>query len=393
MGTAQQEQLSYERLAEYAETDKQREACLAMHKHQGDKKLAMQEMGMTSESAFRNLLSRVRAMASVGGYAPDHDMTKIVPDPFKVKRVSSFYREGELSNQWVIAEPAREQLVELMRTVVEEMKTEIPVLPPMASREDTARSSDLLNLFVLTDAHIGMLAWHEESGENWDLKIAEDTINQAFDHLIACSPVAKTAFFCQLGDGLHTDGLVPVTPANKNVLDSDGRYQKIVRTAIRVFRRNILRLMGTHDRVVFLSAMGNHDPAGSVWLQEMFSAQWEDNPQVEVIVSPKPFYAYQHGKAMLGFHHGDKVKVDRLPEVFVGEFRQMYGATDQTFLHCGDKHHKFVKEFNSAIVEQHTTLAARDAYASSHGYKSMRAMQCITYHRERLEIGRVVYRP
>jgi len=392
VATAQQ-QLSYEQLAEYAETDRQRQACLAMHKHDGDKSLAMEEMGIKALSAFNNLLKRVRSMAAGSGYSPEHSMTKIVPDPFKVKRISSYYDEDGLRNQWVIAEPDKEKQIELMRAVVDEMKTEIPVLPPIGSREDTARSADLMNLFVLTDAHIGMLAWDEESGENWDLKIAENTINAAFDHLISCSPVAGTAFFCQLGDGLHTDGHVPLTPANKNVLDADSRYQKIVRTTIRVFKRNLLRLLQTHDRVIFLSAIGNHDPTGCVWLQEMFAAQWEENPQVEIIVSPKPFYAYQFGKAMLGFHHGDKAKVDRMPEVFVGEFRQMYGTTDQTFIHCGDKHHKLVKEFNSAIVEQHTTLAARDAYASSHGYKSMRTMQCITYHKERLEIGRVVYRP
>jgi hypothetical protein len=33
--------------------------------------------------------------------------------------------------------------------------------------------ADLLNLYVLTDAHFGKLAWGEETGSDYDLKIAE----------------------------------------------------------------------------------------------------------------------------------------------------------------------------------------------------------------------------
>lgn len=380
-----------EKLIEFAETDRQRQAIKAWFKYKRNNKAAARSMNINC-SAFRNLLSRVRMRAAIHGYSPEHAMTHIVPDPMTVKRVSTCYSANGDIRQWVIAEPDKQQMLDMMKGVVEELKQGITPLPPIKQIKNKPKDDELLNLYVLTDAHIGMLAWHEDGGDSWDLDIAEKTINAAFDHLVACSPSAGTAFFCQLGDGLHTDGMLPLTPASRHVLDTDSRYPKIVRTAVRIFRRNVNRLLETHSKVVFLAAAGNHDPAGSVWLQEMFSSLYENNPRVQVIASPLPYYAYQHGDVMLGFHHGDKAKIPRLTEVFGGEFREMFGATKQTYIHTGHLHSKVV-ESNTAVIEQHGTLAARDAYASHNGYKSMRTMQCITYHSRRLEVGRTVYRP
>lgn len=380
-----------EKLLEFAETERQKQAIQAWFKYGCKNKLAAKSLGI-NESAFRNLISRVRMCAAIRGYSPEHMMTRSVPDPMTVKRVSTYYSPDGDIRQWVIAEPDKQRMLELMRDVVDEMKESIAPLPPIKEIKGKPKDSELLNLYVLTDAHIGMLAWHEDGGDSWDLEIAEKTINDAFDHLVSCSPSAETAFFCQLGDGLHTDGMLPLTPTSRHVLDADSRYPKIVRTAVRIFRRNINRLLETHKQVVFLAAAGNHDPAGSVWLQEMFASLYENNSRVKVITSPLPYYAYRHGDVMLGFHHGDKAKIPRLTEVFGGEFREMFGATKQTYIHTGHLHSKVV-ESNTAVIEQHGTLAARDAYSSHNGYKSMRTMQCITYHKRRLEVGRTVFRP
>jgi hypothetical protein len=137
-------------------------------------------------------------------------------------------------------------------------------------------------------------------------------------------------------------------------------------------------------------AQGNHDPAGSVWLQEMFSVLFEKNPRVHVVVSPKPYYAKEWGGVMLGFHHGHKATPERLPDVFMGEFRDLYGRTKQTYIHCGHRHGVRVIETNSAIVEQHRTLAARDAYASHGGYRSGRSMSVVTYHKKLLKYSESV---
>jgi hypothetical protein len=368
-------------LIDFAETDYQRRVARAFAEHGTQSKTA-KALGIGQPTVCFHL-KKLKALAAVKGWSPDHDMTKVVPDPFIVKGTSTLYDEsGKQMLQWVKTSVEHDKLIAMMREVVDEMKQDVkPVRPVKLLCKSHA--TDLLNLYTLSDAHIGMLAWHEDGGADWDVKIAEKAIMDAFCYLIANSPDARHGFFAQLGDGLHSDGMIPVTPAHGHVLDQDGRFHKVVRTAIRIFRTVITMLLEKHQEVTVLMAQGNHDPASSVWLQEMFAVLFEKNKRVNIIVSPKPYYAHEHGDVMLGFHHGHKATPERLPDIFMGEFREMYGRTKQTFIHCGHRHGIKVTELNSAIVQQHRTLAARDAYASHGGYKSGRSMDVTTYHKQK----------
>lgn len=377
-------------LIDFAETDKQREVVKAFEATAGSANAAARIVGI-AQSTFRVHLRKVKERAAIKGWSPEHDMTKVVPDPYIVKGTSTLYDEtGKQMLQWVKTSVEHEKLLAMMREVVDELKQDVKPIRPIKLAYKS-HAVDLLNLYTLSDAHIGMLAWHEDGGADWDLKIAEQSIMAAFSHLIACSPNAKHGVFAQLGDGLHSDGMIPVTPAHGHVLDQDGRFHKVVRTAIRIFRSVIAMLLEKHQEVTVIMAQGNHDPASSVWLQEMFAVLFERNKRVNIVVSPKPYYAMVHGDVMLGFHHGHKANPERLPDIFMGEFREMYGRTKHTIIHCGHRHGLKVVEFNSAVVQQHRTLVARDAHSSHGGYKSQRAMKAVTYHKSRIEHSECTY--
>ena len=106
-----------------------------------------------------------------------------------------------------------------------------------------------MNCYVITDYHLGALSWGEETGADWDLKIAEDTLVAWFSRAIEQSPAAETALLAQISDFLHWDGFDPVTPAHRNLLDADTRFPKLVRVAIRVLRRVIRMLLAKHPKV------------------------------------------------------------------------------------------------------------------------------------------------
>jgi hypothetical protein len=376
-------------LVDYAVSEKQRQAVSAYERH-GTLAGAAKEIGI-AKNTLREHLRKVKARAAVRGWSPEHDMVKTVPEPYVVKGTSTLYDEdGKQKLQWVKTSVEHEKLVAMMREVVDEMRGDVKPIK-LIKLVEKLQLPDMLNLYTLSDAHLGMLAWHEDGGADWDVTIAERVILEAFDCLTQCSPNSAHGVFAQLGDGLHSDGMIPVTPAHGHVLDQDSRFHKVVRAAVRIFRAIISKLLAKHETVTVLMAQGNHDPASSVWLQEMFSVLYENNPRVNVIVSPKPYYALEHGDVMLGFHHGHKTKPAELPEVFLGEFREMYGRTKQTYIHCGHLHSVKVIELNSAIVEQHRTVAARDAYASHGGYRSGRSMNVVTYHKKRLKCFESVY--
>ena len=238
-----------------------------------------------------------------------------------------------------------------------------------------------------------MLAWHKEGGADWDLEIAERTLTGAFDRLVESSPPARTCVVAQLGDFLHSDGLLPVTPTSNHILDQDGRFSKVVQAAVRVLRRVIRTALDHHETVHVLMAEGNHDMASSVWLRVMFKALYENEPRVQMIDGELPFYAMQHGQTMLAWHHGHLKKNDALPLLFAAQYPRMWGDTTKRYCHTGHRHHVEEKEHSGMTVLQHSTLAARDAYAARGGWHSERQATSITYHSRWGQVARHTVTP
>lgn len=350
--------------------------------------------GMTNAAAAAHLGMHVRnferhkARLAQKGYSPKHDMTHTVPDGFKVKGVSTYYDvDGKPRGQWVKSAEDRERQLQMMEAAIAAMGEDLPRVsltpaPPSCN-------ADLLNCYVITDYHLGMLSWREETGDDYDLKIAEDQLVAWFAAAISMAPDAEVGVFAQLGDYLHWDGLDAVTPASKHLLDADTRFQKLVRVAIRVTRQVIAMLLAKHQTVHVIMAEGNHDTASSIWLREWFSAIYENEPRITVDRSPDPYYCVEHGQTSLFFHHGHKKKPTAISDVFVAKFRDVFGRTKHSFAHMGHMHHVDIKENNLMIVEQHRTLAASDAYASRGGWMSGRDAKVITYHKAYGEVGRV----
>jgi len=382
--------MDYEKLLPYA-APRQAEYIQAVIDAGGNKTIAAKRLGVN----LRNLRRGVKIVenrAARAGYSPDHDMTHTAPDGFHLKGTSTLYDDtGAQRMQWVKTQIDHERQREMMLEAVEAMCQTIPKAKPI--KPPAAGSEDLANLFVITDYHLGMLSWAEETREDWDTDIAEDLLVRWFGAAIQAAPKAKTAIFAQLGDFLHYDGLEAVTPTNEHVLDSDTRFQRLVRVAIRVLRRVIQLLLQTHEMVHIIMAEGNHDIASSVWMREIFHAFYQDEPRVQVDRSADIFYCYEHGLTSLFFHHGHKRKPGDIDNVFAAKYREVFGRTKHSYAHMGHMHHIDIKETNLMVVEQHRTLAAADAYSTRLGWMAGRDAKVITYSKQYGEVGRITISP
>ena len=315
-----------------------------------------------------------------------------MPEGFTLKRDSAYLDgEGRRVGGWKISEPAKEQQLAAMRAAVEAMKEELPRAPALPGPEFA--DDDLLNQYIVTDSHFGMLSWREETGSDYDLRIAEQLLLDWFAHAIATSPNAHTAVLAQLGDLMHHDSLDSVTPASAHVLDADSRLQKVIRVVIRTVRRIIDMLLQKHRHVHIVMASGNHDPASSAWLREMLAAMYEGEPRITVDNSPMLYYAYEWGKTALFYHHGHKRGVANVDATLAGIFRELYGRSSHAYAHIGHLHSDEGRKGALMYVERHETLAAPDAYAAGGGWQSGRSAKVITYHRAGGEVWRATARP
>lgn len=308
-----------------------------------------------------------------------HIARDLLPSHF-IKGVSTYYNKDNIrTGQWVKTDTDKETLYERLKAAVEGLISEIPKQEPIKHKGESL--TDLLSLYVITDYHLGLLAWQGEGGDTWNEDIAEQVILAWFKEAMDKNPDSEVGYFAQLGDLLHIDGLVPVTPAHRNVVDTNMRYTQIVRQAIRVVRAIINMLLKKHKKVVILMAEGNHDPAGSVWLREMLAEFYGDEERLEIDQTEIPYYCYEHGDTSLFFHHGHLTPPQNIHNVMVEFYRAEIGRTKFSYCHMGDKHHmkKFGDEYNVMYVEQHSTLTAKSSYDTRCGFSSNRAAKSIVY--------------
>ena len=342
--------------------------------------------------ALQDGLRKLKARAARRGYAPEADMHHAAPDPFIVKGVSTYYdKYGQPAGQWVKTTLDQQKAELVVRAAVAALAESVVRATPVPAPE--AGPAHLLNLYTITDYHVGMRSWRPETGADFDLEIAERTLTAAFRQMVASSPRARAAVVNQLGDFLHFDALAPLTPTAGHILDADGRYSHVVRVATRLLRAVIDAALAQHEIVYVLVAEGNHDMASSVWLRHLLALLYEKEPRVKVIEGELPYYAHQHGEVMLAFHHGHLAKHEKLPGVFAARYAPMWGATTKRYCHTGHMHHVEEKEFPGMKVVQHPTLAAADAYAARHGYLSEREITAVTYHAKHGQVARTTVTP
>lgn len=344
------------------------------------------------QASIRRSVCAVRAAAARKGYSPEHGWSHSVPPTHIARGVSTYYgQDGSVRGQWVKADLDRVAAYEAIKAAALALAEDVPPANPIPAPAVTR--ANLLNVVTITDAHVGMLSWPRETGQAWDLEIAERTLVGCFEAMVKGAPRARVAYINQLGDFLHSDGMQAVTPTNGHLLDQDGRFARVARIAVRVLRRVVDLCLAHHEQIYVLLAEGNHDLASSIWLRVMFQALYENEPRVHVVDSEFPYYAHQHGETMVAFHHGHLKKNDQLPGLFASAFAPMWGETRKRYCHTGHKHHTDEKEYSGMVVMQHPTLAARDAYAARGGWFAMRRASVVTYHDRYGEVSRYTVCP
>jgi biotin operon repressor len=363
---------------------------------------ALKENGWNQRAAARSLkmnrssvTERVQKMRKKGieipALTPCREQAP-APEGYLVKGTSTLLdSQGNTVVQWIKTRVDDDKFRAMVEAACRAAAGSVPPIGVIPLPRATA--AHLCNLYTITDVHVGMLAWGKESGEPWDLLIAERCLTETFIAMMDAAPNAVQGVVNQLGDFLHFDSLKPLTPEHGHLLDADSRYQKIVEVAVRILIRLVNHALTKHERVQVYMHEGNHDPAGSVWLRVLFAQLYADNPRVTVGDSPLPYVAYQWGKTMLCFHHGHMAKNNSLPLLFAARFPQMWGETTKRYIHVGHRHHVDEKEHPGIKVIQHSTIAAADAYAARGGWLSERQATFMTYHLESGEIARGIFIP
>ena len=242
-------------------------------------------------------------------------------------------------------------------------------------------------VYPMGDPHFGLYAWAKDAGDDFDLTIAENLTCGAIDRLVASAPEAETAILLNLGDMFHADNQKNVTNSGHQ-LDVDGRWAKVQQIGLKAMLHCIRRLLEKHKKVIFRINKGNHDGHSSYALALMISCYFDNEPRVEVDLSPAVAWYYKFGDVLIGSTHGDTLKGGDMLAVMAADEPKKWGETNHRYWYVGHVHHQDTKEYRGGIVEYFRTLAARDAWHQGQGYRAGRDMCLIVHHKKHGEIER-----
>lgn len=306
------------------------------------------------------------------------------PSGHRVKGTSTLYdaKTGEAISQWVKTTqdgPSFEEMADAMRAALEDYRASYSAIDAPTEAEDS------LTVYPLVDWHVGLLAWAEETGENYDLAIARDTILRVQQRLIAASPPSRMGIVLGLGDLLHFDGYEPVTARSRNFLDADGRYPKVLKTATQMVIATIDMALARHEQVLVRILPGNHDDQSAVAVSLALDMRYADHPRVVVDTSPSRFWWFRFGKVFLGGVHGDKAKMKDLPLVMAHDRPHDWAASSYRRIYSGHLHHERRIEEGGVIVTCMRSPVAKDAYHSFERYRAGRSVYSETFRADGTE--------
>ena len=233
------------------------------------------------------------------------------------------------------------------------------------------------------DAHFGKLAWAQESGSDYDLKIADRVHRESA--LEFAGRLGKDTFerVLLLGgqDCLHIANPEGTTSSGTQ-LDFDSRFQKIVKARIEyeVWRVGLWLKKGP---VTYVSSPGNHSYVAETMLCEVLKAWYRDCPQVSFMDSPADRQYLQFGKVGLGFSHGDKTKPKKARELFAAEAPKIWGATEFREFHAGHLHGESVDTGPGCTYRVLAALCRADRWHSDQGFIALPRSQAFVWDKER----------
>lgn len=281
--------------------------------------------------------------------------------------------------------PGAQAAAELAAQLVEDMRAHAPAYAPATY---TREPGPFLAVVSLADHHFGALAWGPETGEPYDVHIAERLAADAMADLLGkIAPWKPERILYILGhDLLHTDKTLDGkggTTTRGTIQETDGRWQKTFRIATQASIAAIDAARQLAPVEVHCKA-GNHDTASTFMLGDVVAAWYRLDESVTVVNDPAPRSYVEFGVNAIGIAHGHNEKPDKLPLLMATEAPDLWARARYRDWLTGHLHRKGIVMSEESGVQIHTmpSLCAGDSWHVENGYRHRRSSEARIYHRE-----------
>lgn len=242
----------------------------------------------------------------------------------------------------------------------------------------------------IPDLHLGKLTWAEETGDNYNLQIAEQRFLNSIRQIVALSsgfPINR--ILLPIGNDFFNSDTIHNTTTGGTPQDEDTRWQKTYRRGRQLVVKAIDMLQPIAP-VDVVMVPGNHDFERNFYLGDSLECWYRDCQNVTIDNSASPRKYYRYGTTLIGLTHGDKEKIEALYGMLTTEAKQLWAETEFHEFHLGHIHRKkeIISEYHGMVTRFMRSLSGTDAWHHSKAFKgNLKGAECFLYHPEAGHIG------
>lgn len=277
--------------------------------------------------------------------------------------------------------------IEARDTIQEMIEDAKKFAPKYEKIEYPALEDAHLYEIAMYDIHFGRLTWDEESGENYDIKLATKAVKSSLLRLLAMAKETKIdRILLPLGNDFFNVDNKQNTTTSGTPQQEDTRWQKTFRKG----RELCVWMIDTCAQIAPVDVLiipGNHDQQRAFYLGDALECWYHDCENVNINNEAKATKYYKYGSNLIGFNHGYDMPLNKLPTVMALDEPELWAKTKYREWHTGDKHHKkelvpFVDESAGMVVRIIRSLVSFDAWTFNSGYRSLRASEAFLWSKE-----------
>lgn len=284
------------------------------------------------------------------------------------------YKDGNGTEvvEWVKEKGEKADAMSVYAERMEEAINNAKSYSPKAPKPSKVPKTGYMQEIVAADAHLGKLCWAPESGQDYDLNIATERYLQAHaDLLDAGSGYERERIKLIIGNDLyHSDNQQGTTARSGNVLDMDGRQDKIIQKTLDVVRDTIYLALEHSPRVDIVPVPGNHCELSTKWTARWIAAWFRKDKRVSVDLSDGIRRWWSWGITGRMAQHGHTGRAKNVPQLILDEcpHREAVAQCKQWYVSQGHIHQRQRETFGRTVVDWEPALTSADAWHAESGY-------------------------
>lgn len=223
------------------------------------------------------------------------------------------------------------------------------------------------------DVHFGKFSHQQETGYAYSREKATSLIEK---HLVGLLEKVSqygqpSSILTAIGSDWFNIDTDKGTTTSGTSQDNDGTPGHILWDGLElaVAQINLLRQVAPVHVVL---VPGNHDRLLGVSLLHSIRSWFNNASDVTVEKSFKPRQYVQRGRNLIGFAHGDSIRLNDLPLIMASEAPNLWGASKNRMWFTGHLHHEVSKDIKGTMIYQLPSLSPADRYHALHGHTTAR---------------------